>query len=386
MLSRKIEKLKNWLQNRKNLQLFRLQLVEDKQKTAAYRVVLISHELSATGAPLMLLSAAAAILADGGQVRVLSYLDGPLRQEFEALGIPVFSHPAFRDNAALLNEFCDDCDYAVANTVVAYPAVNLLKGVSVLWWIHEGRVIEDDYISRFRKKKIRPDLEGTLRSAKKIAVVSDYARQVVGRYNALADVLSLARKDVAAVQGFEPKIPREKIRIGMLGAVCEIKGQDIVLEALRKLPRDYRAQIELHIAGRQDNDFAQALLVGSKDMPEIFWEAPKQGNELWQFYRDNDAVLVASRDESFSLVALEACMAYRPLIVSSHVGAKFLVVSGKNGFIFENENAESLCQMIIRLVDCRDKLADMGRFSRQQYENCGTLESFRQKFLDLLKK
>lgn len=386
MLSRKIEKLKNWLQNRKNLQLFRLQLVEDKQKTAAYRVVLISHELSATGAPLMLLSAAAAILADGGQVRVLSYLDGPLRQEFEALGIPVFSHPAFRDNAALLNEFCDDCDYAVANTVVAYPAVNLLKGVSVLWWIHEGRVIEDDYISRFRKKKIRPDLEGTLRSAKKIAVVSDYARQVVGRYNALADVLSLARKDVAAVQGFEPKIPREKIRIGMLGAVCEIKGQDIVLEALKKLPRDYRAQIELHIAGRQDNDFAQALLVGSKDMPEIFWEAPKQGNELWQFYRDNDAVLVASRDESFSLVALEACMAYRPLIVSSHVGAKFLVVSGKNGFIFENENAESLCQMIIRLVDCRDKLADMGRFSRQQYENCGTLESFRQKFLDLLKK
>ena len=66
MLSRKIKKLKNWLQNRKNLQLFRLQLAEDKQKTAAYRVVLVSHELSATGAPLMLLSAAAAILADGG--------------------------------------------------------------------------------------------------------------------------------------------------------------------------------------------------------------------------------------------------------------------------------------------------------------------------------
>ena len=52
MLSRKIKKLKNWLQNRKNLQLFRLQLAEDKQKTAAYRVVLVSHELSATGAPV----------------------------------------------------------------------------------------------------------------------------------------------------------------------------------------------------------------------------------------------------------------------------------------------------------------------------------------------
>ena len=116
MLSRKIKKLKNWLQNRKNLQLFRLQLAEDKQKTAAYRVVLFSHELSATGAPFMLLDAAKAILADGGRVRVLAYMDGLLRQEFEALGIPVFFHPAFRDNAALLNEFADGCAYAVANT------------------------------------------------------------------------------------------------------------------------------------------------------------------------------------------------------------------------------------------------------------------------------
>ena len=69
MLGRKIKKLKNWLQNRHNLQLFRLRLAEDRQKTALYRAVLISHELSATGAPLMLLAAAEAILADGGSVR-----------------------------------------------------------------------------------------------------------------------------------------------------------------------------------------------------------------------------------------------------------------------------------------------------------------------------
>ncbi len=386
MLSRKIKKLKNWLQNRKNLQLFRLQLAEDKQKTAAYRVVLVSHELSATGAPLMLLSAAAAILADGGQVRVLSYLDGPLRQEFEALGIPVFSHPAFRDNAALLNEFAAGCDYAVANTVVAYPAVNLLKGVSVLWWIHEGRVIEDDYISRFRKKKIRPDLEETLRSAKKVAVVSEYARDVVVKYNSEVDVISPAKEDIAEAWGVKAKLPQKKIRLGMLGAVCSIKGQDIVLEALAKLPENYRQQLEVHIAGRQDSDYAQMLLEKSASMTEVVWEAPKHGEGLGQFYRDKDVILVASRDESFSLVALEACMAYRPLIVSSHVGAKFLVVPGKNGFVFENENSESLSQMIMQMIDCRDSLSEMGFFSRQQYENYGTPESFQKKFLSLLKR
>ena len=45
MLGRKIKKLKNWLQNRHNLQLFRLRLAEDRQKTALYRAVLISHEI-----------------------------------------------------------------------------------------------------------------------------------------------------------------------------------------------------------------------------------------------------------------------------------------------------------------------------------------------------
>ena len=126
MLGRKIKKLKNWLQNRHNLQLFRLRLAEDRQKTALYRAVLISHELSATGAPLMLLAAAEAILADGGSVRVLAYMDGPLREKFEKLGISVFYHPGFRDNARLLNEFGGDCAFAVANTAVAYPAVSLL--------------------------------------------------------------------------------------------------------------------------------------------------------------------------------------------------------------------------------------------------------------------
>jgi len=386
MLGRKIKKVKNWLQNRRKLQLFRRQLAEVKQLSTAYRVVFVTHELSLTGAPLMLLSAAKAVLADGGQVRVLSYMDGCLRQTFEDLGISVFYHPGFRDDVRLLNEFGGDCDYAVANTVVAYPAVNFLKGPNLLWWIHEAEIIEKDYVARFRKKKIRPDLEETLRRAGKPVVVSDYAREIVAKYNSQAEVLWPAREDVAAARGFEPKFPGEKIRIGMLGAVCEIKGQDIVCEAIKNLAPEYRHQLELHIAGRQDNDFARKLKAENAGIEEIVWEAPKQDNELWDFYRDNDIILVASRDESFSLVALEACMTFRPLIVSSHVGAKFLVASGKNGVVFESGNAVSLCRAMMQMINLRDRLAEMGHFSREQYETCGTVESFYRRFLELLKK
>ena len=386
MLGRKIKKLKNWLQNRYNLQLFRLRLVEDRQKTSLYRAVLISHELSATGAPLMLLAAAEAILADGGSVRGLAYMDGPLREKFEKLGIPVFYHPGFRDNARLLNEFGGDCAYAVANTAVAYPAVSLLKGPRVLWWIHEAQVIEKDYIARFRQKKFRPDLEQTLRQAGKLAVVSDYAREIVAKYNPKVEVIHPAVADVAKEQGLQPKQPAEKIRFAMLGAVCEIKGQDVLLKAVRLLPAAYRAQAEFHIAGRRDGAFAEVLAAESGDLPEVVWEESRSRDNLWDFYRENDVIMVASRDESFSLVALEACMASRPLIISSNAGAKFLVRPSENGGIFTSGSAESLSESISEIIDRRRDLSEMGRISRREYEKWGTTAAFRKSFLMQLKK
>lgn len=387
MLGKKIKKLKNWLQGRKDLQDFRVRLAVFKQHHSyQYQVVLISHELSATGAPLMLLNAAKAILADGGSVRVLSYSDGPLRQQFEALGVPVFYHPGFRHQRKLLNEFAGDCDYAVANTVIAYPAINLLKGPKVLWWIHEAQVIDKDYIARFRKKKIRPDLEQTLRQASKLAVVSDYAQEVVAKYNPKTEVINLAVADVAAEKGASAKEAGEKIRFAMIGAVCEIKGQDIVVEAVKMLPEIYRKQAEFYIAGKQNNDFCNRLVAETKHISEVAWLPALDFDTLWDFYRDCDVVMVASRDESFSLVALEACMMSRPLIVSSNVGAKFLVKSGENGEVFAGGDAKSLCQAIISLIDKRNQLPEMGKLSRKQYELSGTLENFYEKFLYLLKK
>lgn len=387
MLNKKMKKLKNWLQNRKNLQKFRIQLAKLKSNFSfSYQVVLITHELSATGAPLMLLNAANAILRDGGGVRVLSYLDGPLRHKFEALGCAVFYLPDFRDNAKLLNEFGGDCAYGVANTVVTYPAVNLLKGTKLLWWIHEAQIIEKDYIARFRKKKIRPDLEQTLKSAPKLAVVSEYAKEVVAKYNQRVEVITLAEADVAAEKGLIPKQAAEKIRFAMLGAVSEIKGQDIVAKAVRNLPQAYRSQIEFHIAGRQDSEFASRLMAENDDLPEIIWEPGRNNENLWSFYCENDVIVVASRDESFSLVALEACMAARPLIVSSNVGAKFLVEPGVNGAVFESGSAEAVQGAIVEMINQRSRLAEMGAASRRCFEKNGSLENFQKRFLELLKK
>ncbi len=384
MLGKKIKKIRNWWQNKKNLPQFRAKLAKLKSDTASYKVVLISHELSSTGAPLMLLAAAKAILQDGGQVRVLSYLDGNLKDKFQHLGIEVFVHPEFRDNKNLLNEFAGDCDFAVANTVVTYPVISLLKGPQILWWIHEGKVIDDDYIARFRKKKFRPDLEETLRLAQKVAVVSDYAKQVVAKYNSKVQILNLAEDDWFG-DCLETKKVGNIVQIAMIGAVCPIKGQDVALQAISSLSDEYQKQISLVIAGKNDNDYAYGLREKYKHLSNVQWYGALPFEKLKGFYEEQDVILVASRDESFSLVVLEACMAAKPLIVSSNVGAKFLVENAKNGFVFDSENAKNLQEVLIKLIENRQKLNLMGQESRKMYLKYGSIDSFRKNFLHLLK-
>ena len=73
------------------------------------------------------------------------------------------------------------------------------------------------------------------------------------------------------------------------------------------------------------------------------------------------------------------------LIISTNVGAKFLVTPGENGFIFESENIESLQKAIIQMLENKHRLQEMGDNSRQKYIDNGTLEVFSHKFLQLMK-
>ena len=384
-IRKKIRKIRNWWYYHQKLPAMRERLKPLKQdKNSAYKVAVFSHEMSATGAPVMLLVVAKAILKDGGQVRVFSYMDGALRSTFESLGIEVFVHPGFRTNKSLINEFAGDCDYAIANTVVTYPVISLLKGPQILWWVHESQVIDKDYIARYKRKKFRPDLEASLGMAQRVAVVTEYSKQVVQKYSSHVKILNLAIEDLFP-EGIPQREPHQPIRFSILGAVCPIKGQDVALKAFTGLPEEYQKQMTLVIAGRDVDEFSADLKEKYSHHPHVEWGNSIPYDKLKEFYSDSDVILVSSRDESFSLVALEACMAGKPLIISTNVGAKFLVTPGENGFIFESENIESLQKALIQMLENKHRLQEMGANSRKKYIENGTLEVFSQKFLQMMK-
>jgi len=60
-----------------------------RSATSGSAITLVSHELSRTGAPKLALDVARSMVSAGAKVNLISLVDGPLRGDFERIGIPV---------------------------------------------------------------------------------------------------------------------------------------------------------------------------------------------------------------------------------------------------------------------------------------------------------
>jgi glycosyltransferase involved in cell wall biosynthesis len=73
--------------------------------------------------------------------------------------------------------------------------------------------------------------------------------------------------------------------------------------------------------------------------------------------------VLASVEEAFGLVVLEAMASALPVIVSSEVGAKECIEHGGNGFVFDSGDVDSLARHLEQLYGDRQQGIDLGKRS-----------------------
>ncbi len=107
-------------------------------------LLLVSHDLSLSGAPLILFQLARWCKAQGYFVTVMSPVDGPVRAKFVEAGIPLLVDPLIITGHPSFAEFAREFDCVIASTIFGAPLIQAAKtaGIPHLWWIHEGRVAE----------------------------------------------------------------------------------------------------------------------------------------------------------------------------------------------------------------------------------------------------
>ncbi|MGG5821404.1 glycosyltransferase [Falsiroseomonas sp. HW251] len=349
--------------------------VDPRAVYAGPDVLLVSHELTLTGAPRMLFYAARVLRQAGAFPVVVAPADGPLRKELVKEGIVVIIDESIRDNHFLFERFARNFDLAVVNTIDMAPVVRQLSAIPILrtvWWLHEAQMLP----SRFEK------LPGVNWRNVQVVCVSDYARRFVPSGIA-AGVLPNGIPDQYVEA--PPRNPAAPLTFVLSGTIEPRKGQDILVDAVAMLPPTVRAQCRFVLTGRlweMHQGFWDAIQAKMASLPEIEYRGVVDHRTQLELIAAADVVLCCSRDEPASLVVMEAAMLSRPSIVSDHVGVRDLLDEGACR-VFASGDAASLAAGIQGAFEGRDGLAAAGAAARRSYDRNFTLDGFGRRFMAL---
>ncbi len=163
---------------------------------------------------------------------------------------------------------------------------------------------------------------------------------------------------------FKPTNPRVKdgvLRLVSTGTVGYIKGTDILLSAVEKLPLDLNWELTIIGSAPADLSKWEGLNKGKvKLLP------PKKQSELVEIYSQSDVYIVSSRVETANVSMLEA-MACGCYVISAEIGAPETLLNEKVASFFTSENADELAKKITEIpVFLR---AEQRSFIITQYSN-----------------
>ena len=280
-----------------------------------------------------MLGLAKALKDMGAFICVISYQDGPLKQDFVRQNIHVFclSYKKIKMIIAFLACFFD---VVLCNTIVTYKVVDILKWQQkkLYWWLHEAGLVED-FIKNIPKADI---LIGTLQNCKNIFCVSEYSRTFFINYNKNIKVLNLMIEDEYFKYNTETK--NEKFVVSYFGEIIPLKGQDIFLEYFLSLDEYTRNKYKIKFIGRIcDKDFYAMLLEKIKNVENIEFLGGLKHIEAMKILASSDFFALFSRGDSFSISVAEAMMLNKPVIISDKVGIADIVNREKCGYIVKDK-------------------------------------------------
>lgn len=164
------------------------------------------------------------------------------------------------------------------------------------------------------------------------------------------------------------------LKFALIGSIHPIKQQVFFLQSIMKINNIKNIQAEFYIIGKvADKTYAEIVNRMACGMEHVWMIGELQRKEMEKMYHNIDVVIVPSVYETMSLVATEAMMNEKVCIVSDTTGIAQYIVSGENGFVFQNGNEQNLAEKIAWCIDHRDQLKYIGKRGREIYENNFTL-------------
>lgn len=323
-------------------------------------ILILSHELTRTGAPIVLKNVVRYFLDNGDWPVLASPVDGPLKEEFLEMGVPVIIDEGIVNGHWSFEHFARNFDLVFANTLAVGNAVSQLSNSlpHVIWWIHESEFAFSVFSNQIPEKL-----------GKNVSVysVSEYVERLLRKKNITTDgILQYGADDFLIGMSHEES---GKKRFLVIGSVESRKGQDVAIKAFRKIPVEMRNKSTLVFIGQiLDKNIETIVENAISEGCDIEVLAPMKHEKIMQLIFDSTAVLVPSRDDPLPVTATEALILGKPCIVSTHTGTASYIEDGINGLLFENENYDELMQKMVLVLNDAELSKKIGQNGRKLYE------------------
>ncbi len=351
------------------------------------KILYITHQLTRTGAPNVLLDMILCSKSEGNAVAVISLSDGPAKTEWESAGIDVIIMPGLALMGEQMVPIMRGFDVIVVNTLVCCDVIPLCveSGVYTIWWIHE----HENYFAYYKGRL--PQWDQIKRNVRVYGVSPVTNRLITGMagYNA-AGLLPFCVPD--RIDDFQAKKHvgmRDKVSFVCVGLFAYVKGQDILCKAISGLPSEIKERIEISFYGDlTEVDEAVYLpameLTKNSDNVHVMPSVPH--DKMLEIIADSDYIVIPSRKEPMPTVAVEAMMLNTPCILSDICGVTDFLENGINALFFSSGSVENLQSRIVEAVDIAgtEKYERLAQNARLVYESEFGRESFAKRLIEIL--
>ncbi len=360
--------------------------LKDDDIATRKRILLVSHEFSLTGAPLVLITLAEALKKRGYKVIVTAplliddrYISYASSKNISAIVCPDII------TSNMIGEIRRYFSFIVCNTVETAPVIRSLcdTDTEVIWWIHEG-------FSSYSRREAR-QMPGFLPENIHVYTPGSYSRNILlSRFpkysvkNLIYYSPDLKEKlnGGVAVSSELVEMSRNKKVYAIVGGLDWRKGVDILLNAIEKLPKKIiNNSLILFIGNQSDSKIRKGLLELKRQYPNnIHLTGSLAPEEVYACYSIVDYLICSSRDDPMPVVIAEAMSMGIPCICSENTGSAAIIKKYKAGFVFNNNSSDLLAKKITSSFYINDSGHDeMSQNARRSYENIFSINTFEKK-------
>lgn len=343
-------------------------------------VLVVSHDLSASGAPMVAYYVVKHLLLSGAFPVVASPTDGAMRALFSALGVPVIIDSLLLTRHETVKKLARNFDCVVANTVISWPVVYQLLDtvVPVMWYLHESHLIPE-------LVQTNPMAAHALRTAKHIYTGSGRAASFCQPFNHRVKILNYGVSDNYRTAR-DPVPAKATIVFSIFGSIEPRKGQDVLLKAIRLLGDKVGGKATFNFIGRTLNErWAINVKNLAEDLASVSFRGAVSHEEYVELMENSDVIVCPSRDDTLPLVTLDALGMGKVLICSDATGTSEFMTSGKDGVVVRSEDAEALAEAIAGLIEDPASIARMGAKARQTFLRHFTEDKFARRIVDVVR-